>query len=59
MLALVRVGTREAAHHLQTLMMALRGMFLWSWLVYWLIAGAWQAYQYYGPTSRASFEWRD
>ncbi len=25
----------------------LRGMFLWSWLVYWLIVGAWQAYQYY------------
>jgi two-component system LytT family sensor kinase len=25
----------------------LRGMFLWSWLVYWLILGAWQVYQYY------------
>jgi two-component system, LytTR family, sensor kinase len=24
-----------------------RGMFLWDWLVYWLILGAWQAYQYY------------
>jgi signal transduction histidine kinase len=23
------------------------GMFLWSWLVYWLIVGGWQAYQYY------------
>ena len=22
---------------------ALRGMFLWNWLVYWLILGAWQA----------------
>ena len=22
-------------------------MFLWGWLVYWLIVGAWQAYQYY------------
>ena len=22
-------------------------MFLWSWLVYWLIFGAWQIYQYY------------
>jgi two-component system LytT family sensor kinase len=26
---------------------ALRGMFLWNWLVYWLILGAWQAYRYY------------
>jgi len=31
----------------QALRGALRGMFLWSWLVYWLIVGAWQAYQYY------------
>ena len=23
------------------------GMFLWNWLVYWLILGAWQVYQYY------------
>jgi two-component system LytT family sensor kinase len=26
---------------------ALRGMFLWNWLNYWLILGAWQAYHYY------------
>ena len=26
---------------------ALRGMFLWHWLNYWLILGAWQAYRYY------------
>src|SRR5262249_42993386 len=26
---------------------ALRGMFLWHWLNYWLILGVWQAYQYY------------
>jgi len=26
---------------------ALRGMFLWHWLNYWLILGAWQAYCYY------------
>jgi two-component system, LytTR family, sensor kinase len=26
---------------------ALRGMFLWNWLIYWLILGAWQAYRYY------------
>jgi two-component system LytT family sensor kinase len=25
---------------------ALRGMFFWSWLVYWLIVGAWQAHHY-------------
>ncbi|HLK63140.1 MAG TPA: histidine kinase [Bryobacteraceae bacterium] len=23
------------------------GMFLWNWLIYWLILGAWQAYRYY------------
>jgi two-component sensor histidine kinase len=26
---------------------ALRGMFLWNWLIYWVIVGAWQAYRYY------------
>jgi two-component system, LytTR family, sensor kinase len=26
---------------------ALRGLFLWNWLNYWLILGAWQAYRYY------------
>ena len=26
---------------------ALGSMFLWNWLVYWLILGAWQAYHYY------------
>src|SRR5262245_20191543 len=31
----------------KTLLGALRGMFLWNWLVYWLIAGAWQVYRYY------------
>jgi two-component system, LytTR family, sensor kinase len=25
----------------------LQGMFLWNWLTYWLILGAWQAYRYY------------
>jgi two-component system, LytTR family, sensor kinase len=24
------------------------GMFVWHWLIYWLILGAWQAYRYYG-----------
>ena len=45
-LALVGIESWRAAYHPQTLLMALRGMFLWSWLVYWLIVGAWQAYQY-------------
>lgn len=26
---------------------ALGGMFLWDWLIYWMILGAWQAYRYY------------
>ena len=26
---------------------SLRGLFLWNWLNYWLIVGAWQAYRYY------------
>ena len=29
------------------LVSSLRGMFLWDWLIYWLILGAWQAYHYY------------
>ena len=26
---------------------SLKGMFLWNWLDYWLILGAWQVYRYY------------
>ena len=29
----------------QLVLTALRGMFLWSWQVYWVIVGAWQAYR--------------
>ena len=29
------------------LLNALHGMFPWSWLIYWVIVGAWQAYCYY------------
>ena len=29
------------------LLEALRGLFLWNWLNYWLIFGVWQAYRYY------------
>jgi two-component sensor histidine kinase len=47
MLALVGLERWHATYNPQTLVMALRGMFLWSWLVYWLIVGAWQVYQYY------------
>ena len=46
--AIVGVGTWDAVLDVKTLTGALRGMFLWSWLIYWLVAGAWQAYQYYG-----------
>jgi two-component system, LytTR family, sensor kinase len=48
MLALFGLEPWTAVYNPQTLIMALRGMFLWSWLVYWLIVGAWQAYQYHG-----------
>ena len=40
-------GHGRSAYNPQTLARRLRGMFLWSWLVYWLIVGAWQAYHYY------------
>jgi two-component system, LytTR family, sensor kinase len=43
-LALLGIESWRTAYDPQTLLMALRGMFLWSWLVYWLIVGAWQAY---------------
>jgi two-component system, LytTR family, sensor kinase len=37
----------NALPSIRILVDALRGMFLWSWLVYWLIIGGWQAFQYY------------
>jgi two-component system LytT family sensor kinase len=33
-------------HDPHLFMNALRGMFLWSWLIYWVIAGGWHAYRY-------------
>jgi two-component system, LytTR family, sensor kinase len=45
--AVVGVGSWQAVSDPQTILGALRGMFLWSWLVYWLIVGAWQAYRYH------------
>jgi two-component sensor histidine kinase len=48
MLALVGLEPWTSAYSPMTILAALRGMFLWSWLVYWLIVGAWQAWRYYG-----------
>jgi two-component system LytT family sensor kinase len=45
--ALLGLGAWGALLDSKILLGALRGMFLWSWLVYWLIFGAWQAYRYY------------
>jgi two-component system, LytTR family, sensor kinase len=45
--ALFGLGKWSALWHIQTIVIALRGMFLWSWLVYWLVLGCWKAYQYY------------
>jgi LytS/YehU family sensor histidine kinase len=44
---LVGLGKWSAVLDAQTLLATLRGMFLWSWLVYWLILGAWQVREYY------------
>jgi LytS/YehU family sensor histidine kinase len=45
---LLGVGSWNALLGIHPLVSALRGMFLWSWLIYWLILGCWQAYRYYG-----------
>jgi len=45
--ALLGLGPWSALRDPRTFPNALRGMFLWSWLIYWVIVGAWQAYQYY------------
>jgi signal transduction histidine kinase len=47
MLALVKLGSWSRLADGQLLMSALRGMFLWSVLVYCLIVGVWQAYLYH------------
>jgi len=47
MLALFGLQAWNTLLHTQLFLAALRGMFLWSWLVYWLILGAWQVRQYY------------
>lgn len=45
--ALFGMGSWTALGNPRLLLNAFRGMFLWSWLIYWVIVGAWQAYQYY------------
>jgi two-component system, LytTR family, sensor kinase len=45
--ALFGIGHWALLGNPQLLPDALRGMFLWSWLIYWVIVGAWQVYQYY------------
>src|SRR5215467_1354345 len=51
LLATVRAafGLREwnSLVSIRLLVDALQGLFLWNWLTYWLIVGAWQAYHYY------------
>ena len=41
------IGEWNGLPSIRFLANALRGMFLWNWLNYWLILGAWQAYRYY------------
>jgi LytS/YehU family sensor histidine kinase len=41
------IGEWSALISTRLFVSALQGMFLWDWLVYWLILGAWQVYRYY------------
>jgi two-component system LytT family sensor kinase len=45
--AAVGIGDWNRLHGIGSLVDASGGMFLWNWLVYWMILGAWQAYHYY------------
>jgi two-component sensor histidine kinase len=45
--ALFGIGEWNGLLSISFLVDELRGMFLWQWLNYWLILGAWQAYRYY------------
>ena len=42
------IGEWSAVFSADVFIGALGGMFLWNWLIYWLILGAWQVYRYYG-----------
>jgi signal transduction histidine kinase len=41
------IGDWSGLPSISFLVNALQGLFLWNWLNYWLILGAWQAYHYY------------
>ena len=45
--AVCQLGSWAPVVSLGLLRDALGGMFLWGWLVYWVILGAWLAFQYY------------
>jgi len=45
--AAVGIAEWTSLPHIGFLIDSLKGMFLWNWLIYWLIVGAWQAYHYY------------
>ena len=45
--AAVGIGQWNGLASIRVLVDSLRGLFLWNWLNYWLILGAWQAYRYY------------
>ena len=41
------IGEWNVLPGIRVLVDSLRGLFLWNWLIYWLILGAWQAHHYY------------
>jgi two-component system LytT family sensor kinase len=41
------IGEWNGLASIRVLVDSLQGLFLWNWLNYWLILGAWQAYRYY------------
>jgi signal transduction histidine kinase len=45
--AALGIGEWRGLPSMTFLVTALQGVFLWNWLIYWLILGAWQAYRYY------------
>jgi len=45
--ATVGIAAWNGLPSIKVLADSLRGLFLWNWLIYWLILGAWQAYRYY------------
>jgi signal transduction histidine kinase len=45
--AAVGIGEWNGLLSSKILVDSLRGLFLWNWLIYWLILGAWQAHHYY------------